>query len=112
LYDGNKNRLYVPSGSQLTILDVQQSIPAVLATIPIPPFTLLNIQNSIPATATAVAALPDGSRAYVASYAALPSQFNVTSVAGDKTTATHAYTLTAGHDLNPGVTVTVTGTTT
>jgi DNA-binding beta-propeller fold protein YncE len=112
LYDGNKNRLYIPNGSQLTILDVSQSIPQTLATVPIPPFTLLNIKNPVPATAAAVAALPDGSRAYVGSYAALPSQFNVTSVSGDGTTATYAYTLTAGHDLNPGVTVTVTGTTT
>jgi len=110
LYDGNLNRLYIPAGSQLTILDVSQSIPAVLATIPIPPFTLLNIKNSVPATATAVAALPDGSRAYVASYAVLPSQLNIPSVSGDGTTATYAYTLTAGYPLNPGVTVAVSGT--
>ena len=116
LYDGNKNRLYIPWFNQstmlgqLTILDVSQSIPQLLATIPIPPFTLLNIQQPVPAAATAVAALPDGSRAYVASYAVLPSQFNISSVSGDGTTATYSYTLTAGHDLNPGVTVTVTGT--
>jgi hypothetical protein len=110
LYDGNLNRLYIPAGSQLTILDVSQSVPAILATIPIPPFTLLNIKNSVPATATAVAALPDGSRAYVASYAVLPSQLNIPSVSGDGTTATYAYTLTAGYPLNPGVTVTVSGT--
>jgi DNA-binding beta-propeller fold protein YncE len=110
LYDGNKNRLYIPGGSQLTILDVSQSTPQLLATIPLPPFTLLNIPNPVPATATAVAALPDGSRAYVASYAVLPSQFNISAVSGDGTTATYAYTLTAGHDLTSGVTVTVTGT--
>src|ERR1700694_378243 len=31
LYDGNKNRLYIPGGTQLTILDVSQSTPLVLA---------------------------------------------------------------------------------
>src|ERR1022692_548389 len=110
-YDVNKNRLYIPGGTTLTILDVSQSVPALLATIPIPAFSVLNLP-AVPATTTAVAALPDGTRAYVGSYAVLPSQFNVTAVAGDGTTADYAYTLTAGHDLNPGVTVTVTGTTT
>ncbi len=111
LYDGNLNRLYIPGGSQLTILDVSQSIPAVLATIPVPSFTLLNSNPStVPAIATAVAALPDGSRAYVSSYAVLPSQVSISSISGDGTTATYAYTLTAGHDLNPGVTITVAGT--
>jgi hypothetical protein len=28
LYDGNKNRLYIPGGSQFTMLDVSQSAPA------------------------------------------------------------------------------------
>lgn len=110
LYDGHLNRLYIPGGDQLAMLDVSQATPQVLATIPIPPFNLLNIQQPVPATAAAVTALPDGSRAYVASYAVLPSQFNISSVSGDGTTATYAYSLTAGHDLTPGVTVTVTGT--
>src|SRR5271166_1485010 len=30
LYDGNKNRLYIPAGSQLAILDVSQSTPVLL----------------------------------------------------------------------------------
>src|SRR5208283_3310912 len=38
--------------------------------------------------------------------------FNISSVTGDGTTATYAYSLTAGHDLTPGVTVTVTDTAT
>ncbi len=109
-YDPNLNRLYIPGGMQMAIVDVSQLAPQPLATITIPPFTLLNIQQPVPATATAAAALPDGSRAYVSSYAVLPSQFNISIVSGDGTTATYAYTLTAGHDLNPGVTVTVTGT--
>ena len=35
LYDGNKNRLYIPGGTQLTILDVSQSTPQVLTGGPI-----------------------------------------------------------------------------
>ncbi|MGA7295305.1 MAG: YncE family protein [Terriglobales bacterium] len=109
VYDPNLNRLYIPGGQQMAIVDVSQSAPNLLATIPVPPFTLLNLAPAT-ATATSAAALPDGTRAYVGSYAVLPSQFNVTNVAGDGTTATYAYTLTAGANLTPGVTVTVTGT--
>jgi YVTN family beta-propeller protein len=112
-YDLNKNRLYIvggiPGSPQLAIVDVSQSAPTLLKTISIPPFALLNLA-SVPAIAVAATDLPDGSRAYVASYATLPSQFNVTSVSGDGTTATYAYTLTSGHDLTPGISVTVTGT--
>ncbi len=107
-YDPNLNRLYIPGGQEMEIVDVSQSQPQLIATIPIPQFTLLNLPP-MPATATAAAALPDGSRAYVASYAALPSQLNISSVSGDGTTGTYAYTLTAGYPLNPGVTINVTG---
>ncbi len=89
LYDGNLNRLYIPAGSQLTILDVSQSVPAVLAGGPITtcdqaspsssciptvapslrgttdPCSLTSAQTL---TVAAVAALPDGSRAYVGAY--------------------------------------------
>ncbi len=78
LYDGNLSRLYIPGGSQLTILDVSQSVPAVLAGGPIPipavapssrsasdPCSMTSPQ---PLTVAAVAALPDGSRAYVGAY--------------------------------------------
>lgn len=109
IYDGNKNRLYIPGGQQMAIVDVTGPVPQLMTTIPIPPFSLLNLA-SVPAIAVAAAALPDGSRAYVGSYAALPSQVNISAVLGDGTTGTYAYTLTAGHDLTPGVTVTVTGT--
>jgi DNA-binding beta-propeller fold protein YncE len=112
LYDSNLNRLYIPWQGQLTILDVSQSAPNPLATITVPSYSLLNVQNPVPAIATAVAALPDGSRAYVSSYAVLPTQLSISSVSGDGTTATYAYTLTAGHDLNPGMMVTIAGTTT
>jgi hypothetical protein len=108
-YDPNLNRLYIPGGQELEIVDVSQSPPQLIAAIPIPPFALLNLPSAN-ATAVAAAALPDGSRAYVGSYATLPSQLTVTAVSGDGTNATYAYTLTAGHDLTAGVSVTVTGT--
>ncbi len=110
VYDPNLNRLYIPGGQQMAIVDVSQSPPQLLATITIPPFAVLPSPTSVPATAVAAAALPDGSRAYVASYATLTSQLTISSISGDGTNATYAYTLTAGHDLTPGVSVTVTGT--
>jgi len=78
LYDGNLNRLYIPGGSQLTMLDVSQSTPQVLAGGPITIPTIAPssrgpadpCSSTSPQTLTvaAVAALPDGSRAYVGSY--------------------------------------------
>src|ERR1700730_15042675 len=73
LYDGNKNRLYIPGGTQLTILDVSQSSPQILAggPIAIPTVAPSSRLGSDPCSKTsertltvaAVAALPDGSRA-------------------------------------------------
>jgi DNA-binding beta-propeller fold protein YncE len=78
LYDGNKNRLYIPGGAQLTILDVSQSSPQILAGGPIAiPTVAPSLRlGSDPCSKTseqtltvaAVAALPDGSRAYVGGY--------------------------------------------
>jgi hypothetical protein len=78
LYDGHLNRLYIPGGNQLTMLDVSQSTPQVLTGVPIAIPTVAPSSRgagdpcSGTATATlntvAVAALPDGSRAYVGSY--------------------------------------------
>jgi hypothetical protein len=109
VYDENLNRLYIAGGQEMEIIDVGQSPPQLLATINIPAFTLLN-SAAVPATAAAVTDLPDGTRAYVSSYAVLPSNFIVTSVSGDGTNATYAYTLTAGQNLTSGVSVTVNGT--
>jgi DNA-binding beta-propeller fold protein YncE len=67
LYDSLKNRLYIPGSDpgsgdpQLIVLDVAPSVPAVLARVP------------LPAKAVAVAALPDGTRAYAASNGASQS---------------------------------------
>jgi DNA-binding beta-propeller fold protein YncE len=78
LYDGNKNRLYIPGGGQLTMLDVSQSVPAVLtgAPIAIPTVQPTSRGAGDPCSGTstaalntiAVTALPDGTRAYVGSY--------------------------------------------
>jgi hypothetical protein len=89
LYDGNLNRLYIPGGSQLTIVDVSQSIPVVLTGGPITACDVtLPSSSCIPTvvpslrgspdpcsftsaqalTVVAVAALPDGTRAYVGAY--------------------------------------------
>ena len=79
LYDLNKNRLYIPGDNQFTILDVSQSTPQTLGgspiTIPTVPPSLRTVSGD-PCSATspqtitvaAVAALPDGSRAYVGAY--------------------------------------------
>jgi hypothetical protein len=113
-YDSNLNRLYIPGGSEMEMVDVSGTQPVPIATIIIPPFSLLG-SSSVSAIAASVAALPDGSKAYVGSYPSsagnlLPSQFTISSVSGDGTTATYAYTLTSGYNLTPGVTVTVAGT--
>jgi DNA-binding beta-propeller fold protein YncE len=79
LYDGNKNRLYIPGGGQLTMLDAGQSTPQPLGASPIAiptvPPSSRSAQNdpcygagAQPLTVAAVAALPDGSRAYVGAY--------------------------------------------
>jgi hypothetical protein len=79
LYDGNLNRLYIPGGDQLTMLDVSQSVPTAIAGSPIAiptvqPGSRTASGDPCSATATAtlntvaVTSLPDGSRAYVGSY--------------------------------------------
>jgi hypothetical protein len=78
LYDGHLNRLYIPGGNQLTMLDVSQPNPVVLTggaiTIPTVQPSSRGAGDPCSGTATAtlntvaVAALPDGSRAYVGSY--------------------------------------------
>jgi DNA-binding beta-propeller fold protein YncE len=107
-YDPNLNRLYIPGGTQMAIIDVSQSAPQLIQTIPIPQVPGVPAVNAF---AVAVAALPDGSRAYVASVpqAAQPSQVNISAVQGDGTTATYTYTLTGGHDVMPGITMAVSG---
>jgi DNA-binding beta-propeller fold protein YncE len=87
-YDSNLNRLYIPGGQEMEIVDVSQSTPQYLAGGPIPTCQASQTTNCMPTvapssrgatdpcsltsaqtlTVAAVAALPDGSRAYVGSY--------------------------------------------
>jgi hypothetical protein len=108
LYDGHLNRLYIPGGSQLAVVDASQSVPQLLKSVAIPQSPGIPPLN---ASAVAVAALPDGSRAYVASVAATaqPSQVNISGVQGDGATATYKYTLTGGHDVTAGMTIDISG---
>src|ERR1700690_2211487 len=76
VYDGNLNRLYIPGGSQVAIVDASQPVPALLATIPITSLPPSSRSASDPCAGTTVttlktidvAALPDGSRAYAGTY--------------------------------------------
>ena len=76
VYDGNLNRLYIPGGSQVAIVDASQPVPALLATIPITALPPSSRSASDPCAGTTVttlktidvAALPDGSRAYAGTY--------------------------------------------
>jgi len=117
-YDMILNRLYIPSGSQLTIVDVSQSAPTQMATVPVPAFQPAPAGSpTVPAIAVAATSTPDGTRAYVTSVPStpdmvLPTQATITSVSDNDTPpvfATYAYTLTSGHDITPGVTLTISG---
>jgi hypothetical protein len=108
LYDGHLNRLYIPGGTQLAVVDVSPSVPQLLKSVTIPKIPGV---PPVDAFAVGVAALPDGSRAYVASVSKdpQPSQVGISGVQGDGTTETYTYTLTGGHDLMAGMTIAVSG---
>ena len=114
VYDVRLNRLYVPAGNQLTILDVSQAVPQVLKVVTgFPDFALQGLP-SVPAIAVAAAALPDETRAYVTttSPSPLPTNISISSVQGDGATATYTYTLTSGHAVAPNMIITISGTAT
>lgn len=75
-YDVILNRLYIPASGALTIVDVSQSTPTTLATIPIPTVSPTVRSASDPCATTtpgtlkviAATSLPDATRAYVGSY--------------------------------------------
>jgi len=75
-YDVILNRLYIPGGQQLTIVDVSQSAPGVLAVVPISTVSPGSRAAGDPCASTAqgtlavasATSLPDGSRAYVGSF--------------------------------------------
>jgi hypothetical protein len=77
-YDTILNRIYIPASGQLTVLDVSQSKPSVMAGGPIP-ITVVSANSRTaddPCITTAVGtlsvaavtSLPDGHRAYVGAY--------------------------------------------
>jgi hypothetical protein len=76
VYDGHLNRLYIPGGSEVAIVDVSQPTPRTLATISIGAVQPSSRSAHDPCSTTAVAplnvttaaALPDGSRAYFGAY--------------------------------------------
>ena len=79
VYDSRLNRLYIPSGSQLTVVDVAASVPQVLSTVLIATVSpalrrsddiCFDNSGNLPpnVAAVAVAALPDGTRAYVGAF--------------------------------------------
>jgi YVTN family beta-propeller protein len=78
LYDSSRNRLYVtnpstatganPDGQSLSIIDASSDALTVLANVSFAPSTAVNAPCPAGCTPVSVAALPDGSRAYVASY--------------------------------------------
>jgi DNA-binding beta-propeller fold protein YncE len=77
IYDVRRNRIYVPSGSQVAVVDVSGSSPQVLgAPVPIPtvPPSARSAQDPCFSTSAttlqvvSVAALPDESRAYVGAF--------------------------------------------
>jgi hypothetical protein len=128
LYDGNLNRLYIPwfnqsaQQGQLTILDVSQSTPQPLGGSPItitPVSPSTRAQGDVcstfsPAgvTAAAVAALPDGSRAYVGSYAEFTVKVTISNATlnSDGIHTTYTYSLPpATLDLLPGMVITISG---
>ena len=77
-YDPNLLRLYIPGGQEVAIVDISQSPPAYLAGGPLTIAALSPSARSVgdpcaltsvgTLTVVAVAALPDGSRAYVGAY--------------------------------------------
>ena len=107
-YDVRASRLYIPSGNQLTVVDVSQDKPQILKTVSIPQIPSV---PPVDAFAVAATALPDGSRAYVASVSTnpQPTQISISAVKGDGVAATYTYTLTGGHDPAAGITIAVSG---
>jgi hypothetical protein len=74
VYDGHLNRLYIPGGNSVAVVDVSQSAPSLLATVAITEATNRSASDPCATTATVTlntvtaAALPDGSRAYFGAF--------------------------------------------
>jgi hypothetical protein len=74
VYDGHLNRLYIPGGNAVAVVDVSQSAPSLLATVAITEASNRSAPDPCATTATVTlntvtaAALPDGSRAYFGAF--------------------------------------------
>jgi len=76
VYDSLKNRIYIPSASQLAVVDVSQDPPRLMSVVPITTVDPSSRGSSDPCQLTATAplnvvaaaALPDGSRLYAAGF--------------------------------------------
>jgi DNA-binding beta-propeller fold protein YncE len=70
LYDPNLNRLYVtnPANSTVSVFSVAGNLPALLNTIVLTAGSVGNYPSCVNPCPMSVAALPDGTRAYIASY--------------------------------------------
>lgn len=78
LYDSHLNRVYVPSAAQVSIVDVSVDTPVMMTGNPLPIATFSSAQRAsgdacykdtpTSLNAIAVAALPDGTRAYVGAF--------------------------------------------
>ena len=123
IYDSNLNRLYIPGGPEVAMVDVSQSPPQYLAGGPITITPVLGSAraqgdlcsafNPTGVTAVTAAALPDGSRAYVGSYASFEVGVKIShaSLSNDGVHSTYDYTLLSpgAPDLLPGMVVTIAG---
>jgi len=117
-YDVILNRLYIPGGSQATVVDVSQATPQTLATIPIGPVSssqrtsgdVCSTFSPPSVTAAAVTSLPDGSRAYVGSFAEFEVDVNILAATPNPDgTTTYTYSLQSPIDLLPGMIITISG---
>lgn len=125
-YDPNLNRLYIPGGQQMAIVDVSQSLPQFLAGGPLtisPVLSSSRSSNDVCSTfspgpgaftVAAVAALPDGSRAYVGSNARFEVDVTISnaSLNSDNVHTTYTYSLSSSTpDLLSGMVITISGVT-
>jgi len=107
-YDVILNRIYIPGNGSVTIVDVSQAVPTVLAVTAIPDIDVPGV-GPRPATVTAATSLPDATRAYFGSYAVANSAVTISSVVGDGTHATYTYALTSGASLVAGMGLNLSG---
>jgi len=122
-YDSVLNRLYIPGGTQTTVVDISQQQPQVLSTFQISPFPssqrvqgdVCSTFSSTSVTAAAATSLPDGSRAYIGAFAAFEVDVNISAATVNTQTGITTYTYSlqppGTTDLLPGMVITISGVT-